>query len=114
MSSEKIKPFDTNLDPTMLNLAYGRVTLKFNNSVLVQINFSSLYSNFILNLYMVFELNTQPRNPANYFTPKNCLFDTVKLVRKAIKSKFTYNGRGISLDGEGSWSFGNAFAKMTL
>ena len=36
ISSEKIKPFDTNLDPTMSNLANGQIKLKFNNSVLVQ------------------------------------------------------------------------------
>ena len=48
ISSEKIKPFDTNLDPTMTNLAIGRVTLKFNNCVLVQKSSSSLYSKFIV------------------------------------------------------------------
>ena len=36
ISSEKFKRFDTNLEPTMSNLANGRVTLKFNKSVLVQ------------------------------------------------------------------------------
>ena len=36
ISSENIKPFDTNFEPTMSNLANGRVILKFNNSVLVQ------------------------------------------------------------------------------
>ena len=35
ISSEKIKPFDTNIEPIMSNLANGRVNLKFNNSVLV-------------------------------------------------------------------------------
>ena len=29
-------------------------------------------------------------------------------MRNTIKSKFTYNGRGIAFDGEVSWSFGNA------
>ena len=48
ITSEKIKPFDTNLDPTMTNLAIGRVTLKFNNCVLVQKSSSSLYSKFIV------------------------------------------------------------------
>ena len=47
-SSEKIKPFDTNLAPTMSNLADDRLKLKFNYSVLVQKSLSSLYSNFIL------------------------------------------------------------------
>ena len=36
ISSERIKQFDTNLEPTMSNLANGRVILKFNNSVLKQ------------------------------------------------------------------------------
>ena len=34
--SEKIKPFDTGLEPTMSNLPNGRVNLKFNYSALVQ------------------------------------------------------------------------------
>ena len=46
ISSEKIKPFDTGLESLMSNLANDRVNLKFNNSVLVQKSFSSLYSNF--------------------------------------------------------------------
>ena len=58
----------------MSNLANGRVILKFNKSVLVQKSLSSLYSNFILNSYIVYELNTWPRNPTNNFTLKNCLF----------------------------------------
>ena len=34
--SEKIKPFDTNFEPTMSNLPNGKIILKFNNFVLVQ------------------------------------------------------------------------------
>ena len=58
ISSEKIEPFDSGLKPSISNLANGRVNLKFNHSVLVQKSVSSLYSNFILNLYIVDELNT--------------------------------------------------------
>ena len=54
ISSEKIKPFHTNLEPTMSNLANGTVNLKFNNSVLVRKSFSSLYSNFLLNMFIVY------------------------------------------------------------
>ena len=53
--SKKIKPFDAIIQPTMSNLANGWVILKLNNSVLVQKSSSSLYSNFILNLYIVYE-----------------------------------------------------------
>ena len=41
ISTEKIKPFDTGLEPTMSILANGRINLKFNNSVLVQRSVSS-------------------------------------------------------------------------
>ena len=67
---EKIKPFDTNLEPITSTLANGRVILKFNKSVLVQKCYSSLYSNFILNLYIVYELNNWEHNPTNNFTHK--------------------------------------------
>ena len=45
ISSEKIKPLDTNLEPTMTNLANCKVNLKFSNSDLVQKTFSLFYSN---------------------------------------------------------------------
>ena len=48
--SAKIKPFDTNLESSMPNLANGIVILKFNNSILVQKSFSLLYSTFINSL----------------------------------------------------------------
>ena len=72
ISSKNIKPFDINLEPTLSNLANGRVILKFNNSVLLQKDFSSLYSNFILNLYLFYELNNRPCNTTNNFNLKNC------------------------------------------
>ena len=46
-------------------------------------------------------------NLTDSFPLKNCLSGTVKLIRNAIKSKFTYNDGGIVFDGEGSWSFSN-------
>ena len=55
--SENIKPFDSNLEPTMFSLANGKVILKFSNSVLAQKSSSSLYSSFILNLYIIYALN---------------------------------------------------------
>ena len=57
ISSEKTKQVNTDLEPTMSNLPNGKVSLKFNNSFLVQRSVSSWYSNFILNLYIVYELN---------------------------------------------------------
>ena len=70
MSVKKIKPFDA---LNMTNLANGRVSLKLKYLVLVKKkkkkNFS-LCSDFILNLYKVYELNNWPHNPINNFTLK--------------------------------------------
>ena len=59
-------------------------------------------------------MNEWPRNPANNFALTNCLFGTVKLVRNAIKGKFTYNGQEIAFDREGSWIFGNEFGRNVI
>ena len=77
----------------MSNLANGGVNLKFKNTVFVQKSHSSLYDNFILSLYLVYELNHWPRDPTNNFPLKYFLFGTVKLVRNAIKSTCVYNGQ---------------------
>ena len=42
------------------------------------------------------------------------LFGTVKLTRKADKSKFTYNGRGIEFDGRGYWGSDNDTARNVV
>ena len=86
ISSEKVKPFHINLKPAMSNLANCRLTLKKYKK-----NSSSLYSNFILNAYIVCELNNWPLNHVNNFPVEICLFCTVKFLRKKIKSEFTYN-----------------------
>ena len=109
-SSKKIKLFDTNLEPTMSSLANGSAMLKFNNSVLVHKSFYSLYSHFIFNLYIIYELNNWPHDPTNNSPLKSCLFSTVKFATNVSKSKFTYNGWGIAFEAESFWSFDNNFA----
>ena len=73
-----------------------------------------MYSNFNLNSYKVYKLNTWSSILANNLILKKCLLGTVKLVRNAIKNKFTYNGQGIAFDGKGSWSFGGEFARNVV
>ena len=72
-----------------------------------------MHSNFILNLYIVKELNNWPHNPTN-FPIKNYLFGTVKLVRNTIKSRFNYNGQRIAFVGKSLWSFGSNFARNVV
>ena len=66
----------------MYNLANSRLILIINKSVLVPKNYSSLHSNFILNLYLFYELDNWSPTPTNNFTLKNCLFGSVTLVKK--------------------------------
>ena len=73
-----------------------------------------MYRNFILNLYIVYELNNWLQNPSNNFPLKICLFGTVKLVRNEIKNKFTCNAQRIVFFGEDSWSFGYEFARNVV
>ena len=80
----------------------------------MQESFSSLYSKVILNLYIVYALNTWPCNPTNNCTLKNYFFCTVKLVRNTIKSKFTYIRQGIAFDGKCYWSFDNDYARNVV
>ena len=77
ISLGKIRPFDLTLAPTMPNVANGRANLKFNNSVLVQQSYFSLCSNFISNLYIVYELINWSHNQYNDFAIKNFQFGTV-------------------------------------
>ena len=66
-----------------------------------------MYSNFILNLYIVYVLNNSPRTATNNFTLKTYLFGTAKLTRNAGKSKLTYNGQGIAFGGKYMLDFVN-------
>ena len=85
----------------MSNLADGRAILKCNNSVVVQNSSSSLYGNFMLTLFIVYELNKWPRNPTNNITLENCLFGIVKLTRNKEKTKFSHTGPEIAFDRKG-------------
>ena len=101
--AKRVKPFNNNLELIISNLANGRRILKLISSVLVQRNSFSLYSNFILNLYIFYEPDNWSRNRTNNFTIKNCLIVEVKLARNKVKSKFIYNGEVTACDEEGTW-----------
>ena len=71
-------------------------------------------NNFILKLYIVYQLNTWPRYPTSNFTLKNCLFGSVRLTRNVDKSRLTYNGQGIAFDENDLWSFDNDSARNAV
>ena len=76
----------------------------------MQKNSYSLYTNFILNLYIVYELDNLPRNYINNFTLN--MVDFLNSDWREIWAKFsTCNGQGITFNGKIMWSFDNVFAR---
>ena len=69
-----------------------------------------MYNNFILHLYIVYELYKLPHHRSTTFALKNCLFGTVQLVRNAIKRKLIYNCWRKAFEAGGLWRFGNYIA----
>ena len=60
----------------------------------------------IVNLYIVYELKNR-RVDSPDFTVQNGLFGAVKTTKNATTLHYKYEGYGICLDGESSFSFGN-------
>ena len=66
----------------------------------------------IVNVYMIYNLDAWPINPANNFKFKNYLFRETNIVENSDKEKYVYSGYGTTFDNAGSWSFGNDFARI--
>ena len=72
------------------------------------------YLTKILNVYILYDLDTWPINPTNNFKFKNCLSGTTNIVRNSDKEKYVYHGYGATFDCAGSWSFDNDFARNDI
>ena len=65
-------------------------------------------------IYIVYDLDTWPRNLINNIKFKNCLFGTTSVVKLSDKERYMYSGFGIKFDGVGSWSFDNDTARNAI
>ena len=65
------------------------------------------YLTKIVNVFILYDLTTWPRNPTNNFKLKNCLFEATNIVKNSDKEKYVYSGYGITFDSAGLWSFDN-------
>ena len=68
----------------------------------------------IVNVYIVYELYTWPRNPSNNFKFKNCLFGATNIVKISNKEKYVYSGYRITFDSASSWSFDDDFTRNVI
>ena len=69
------------------------------------------YTTKSVNVYMVYDLNSSPKNPNNNFKFKNCLFGATSVTKNSDKEKYLYCGYGITFDSAGSWKIDNDSAR---
>ena len=105
LSDESIKPpttSDNSLVPA-LNCYGNKIRVKFTRSCLKQSNKISYTHEKIVNIYIVYELESSSND--NDPTLKNCLFGAVTLTKNSDIEKYGYSGYGIGFDRRSSFSF---------
>ena len=75
----------------------SRIKLEFKGGCSKQDQASFTPKN-VVNLYIVYELNTWSQNLNAEFTPKDCLFGVVKLTKNSNPNKYSYLRYVIGLD----------------
>ena len=95
-----------------INLSGYKMGIKFNKDPLTveQRNYASK----IINIYIAYDLDAWPRNPADNFKCNNCLFAATNIVKSSDKKKYVYSIYGIKFDSAGLWSFGNDIARNVI
>ena len=93
MSYEKFKPPYTankSLSPKLI-WYNSRIKLKFKGSSLKQEDKAAYTPKNVVNLFIVYVLDTWSSDSSNEFTLKDCLFGTVKLTKNADADKYKYS-----------------------
>ena len=108
MSDEKIKPPYTTskcLFPKLVWYNSG-IKLKFKGSCLKQDKATFTPKN-VVNLFVVFELDTWSQDLSTDFTLNNYLFGSVKLTKNVDPDKYKYSGYGTGFDSRSLFSLPN-------
>ena len=72
------------------------------------------YLTKIVNVYIVYELNSWSKKPTNNLKFMNCLFGATNIVKISDKEYYVYTGYGIAFDSAVSWSFDNFTARNVI
>ena len=68
----------------------------------------SIYSvKSVMNIYIVYSLDSISNTRNTDFTTQNCLFGAVKITNNADTSNYNYVGYGICFDEDSNFSIGN-------
>ena len=97
MSNKKFKLPNTGNKSLSPKLVWynSRIKLKFKGSCLKQEYWTAYTSKNVVNFFIVYELDSWPRNFDTDFTLSGCLFGSVKLNKNVDPGKYSYRGYGI-------------------
>ena len=82
----------------------SNVRLKFKGSYLKQEDKATFTPKNVVNLFIVYELDTWLRDLKTDFTLKHCLLGSVKLTKNADPGKYKYRRYGIGFDSRSEFS----------
>ena len=95
----------TFLLPTLEN--YGRMSVKLNGNYFVQNKVLHPDDNNVVNIYIVYKLDTINKTINTDYTIQNALFGAVKITKNSNTSKNNYEGYGMCFDEGGTFTKGN-------
>ena len=106
MSNENIAPpsAPNNFLSPSLNYLGTKIRVKFSGSCLKQDKITYTHEK-IVNIYIVYEVNSKDNTITSDFTSENCLFGAVTLTKNVNIDRYGYSGYGIGFDRKGSFSF---------
>ena len=76
----------------------SRIRIKFKGNCLKQEDKAALTAINVVNLFIVYELDTWSQDLNTEFTLRDCLFEAVKLTKNADTDKYKYGGHGIGFN----------------
>ena len=94
------------------NFPKNRLGIKFDKGSLALEQNNDLSK--IVNAYIVYDIDTWPRNLTKNIKFKNCLFGATSILKNNDKEKYVCSGYRITFDSAGSWSFDNDTARNVI
>ena len=85
----------------------GRMSVKFDGLYLKQSKLVRPNNNNVINVYIVYKLDTVSNTRDDTFTVQNALFGGIKLTKNTDTSKYKYEGYGICFDEGGMFGMCN-------
>ena len=95
------------LSPKLVWMNNSRIRLKFKGNCLKQENKAAFTPKNVVNLFIVYELDTWPQDLDTEFALNDCLLGNIKITKNADFNKYSSSGYGIGDDSRSDFSIQN-------